>query len=197
MAPTRTIDIQDFMNDHKLSSYQVRIMAVCFLIVAIDGFDTAAIGFIAPALRTEWGMTAAQLAPLFGAGLFGLMVGAFVFGPLADRIGRKYSLILTVLFFGATSLAPDPSGEIAVSPLDSMLDEPIDLLKIDVEGMEMSVLAGAVGVIARWRPLIFVEVANRNTADFSAWLRNAGYRVALAFTDKGHANFLVAPEGTS
>lgn len=105
MALTRIIDVQDFMNSHKLSSYQIRIIALCFLIVAIDGFDTAAIGFIAPALRAEWGVTAAQLAPLFGAGLFGLMVGAFIFGPLADKIGRKYSLVLTVLFFGAASLA--------------------------------------------------------------------------------------------
>ncbi|GEO43506.1 MFS transporter [Skermanella aerolata] len=105
MAPTRPIDVQDFMNHHKLSSYQIRIIALCFLIVAIDGFDTAAIGFIAPALRAEWGVTAAQLAPLFGAGLFGLMVGAFIFGPLADKIGRKYSLILTVIFFGGASLA--------------------------------------------------------------------------------------------
>ena len=42
MALTRTIDVQDFMNSHKLSAYQVRIIALCFLIVAIDGFDTAA-----------------------------------------------------------------------------------------------------------------------------------------------------------
>ena len=81
MAPTRTIDVQDFMNPHKLSSYQIRIIALCFLIVAIDGFDTAAIGFIAPALRAEWGVTAAQLAPLFGAGLFGLMVGRLHLRP--------------------------------------------------------------------------------------------------------------------
>ena len=105
MALTRTIDVQDFMNHHKLSSYQIRIIALCFLIVAIDGFDTAAIGFIAPALRAEWGVSAAQLAPLFGAGLFGLMVGAFIFGPLADKIGRKYALVLTVIFFGGASLA--------------------------------------------------------------------------------------------
>ncbi|HSK39465.1 MAG TPA: aromatic acid/H+ symport family MFS transporter [Arenibaculum sp.] len=93
------------MNSQKLSPYQIRIIALCFVIVAIDGFDTAAIGFIAPALRAEWGVSAAQLAPLFGAGLFGLMVGAFIFGPLADKIGRKYSLMLTVLFFGSASLA--------------------------------------------------------------------------------------------
>ena len=115
IALTRTIDVQDFMNSHKLSSYQVRIIALCFLIVAIDGFDTAAIGFIAPALRAEWGVSAAQLAPLFGAGLFGLMVGAFIFGPLADKIGRKYALVLTVLFFGCASLASAWSTSIVAS----------------------------------------------------------------------------------
>jgi MFS transporter, AAHS family, 4-hydroxybenzoate transporter len=53
MALTRTIDVQDFVNDHKLSSFQITVIALCFLIVAIDGFDTAAIGYIAPALRAE------------------------------------------------------------------------------------------------------------------------------------------------
>ena len=56
---------------------------LCFLIVAIDGFDTAAIGFIAPAIKADWGLSPAQLAPLFGSGLFGLMVGAFAIGPFA------------------------------------------------------------------------------------------------------------------
>ena len=51
------------------------------------------------------GLDAAQLAPLFGAGLVGLMIGAFAFGPLADRLGRRAILALTVLFFGVASLA--------------------------------------------------------------------------------------------
>ena len=48
MAQTRTNDVQEFMIFHKLSffhklsSYQIRIIALCFLIVAIDGFGTAA-----------------------------------------------------------------------------------------------------------------------------------------------------------
>ena len=48
---------------------QITIVVLCFLIVAVDGFDTAAIGYIAPALRAQWGVTPAQMAPLFGAGL--------------------------------------------------------------------------------------------------------------------------------
>lgn len=112
MAPSRTVDVQDVINSHPLSRFQVSVVTLCFLVVAIDGFDTAAIGFIAPALKAGWGVTPAQLAPLFGAGLFGLMLGAFLFGPLADRIGRRSVLVLTTLGFGAASLASATAGSV-------------------------------------------------------------------------------------
>jgi MFS transporter, AAHS family, 4-hydroxybenzoate transporter len=104
-APARVLDVQEVVNAHPLSRFQKTVIALCFLVVAIDGFDTAAIGFIAPSLRAEWGVTPAELAPLFAAGLFGLMAGAFVFGPLADRIGRKPVLIATTVFFGLMTFA--------------------------------------------------------------------------------------------
>src|SRR5881397_3606922 len=105
MSSARTLDVQSFINAHKLSWSQILILVLCFFIVAVDGFDTAAIGFIAPAIRGEWKLSPGQLAPLFGAGLFGLMVGAFVFGPLADKFGRKSILMVCVGFFGLASLA--------------------------------------------------------------------------------------------
>ena len=97
-------NVQQFIDQQPFSALQKRLLALCFLVVAIDGFDTASIGFIAPALRGEWQLSAAALAPLFGAGLFGLMAGALLLGPLADRHGRKPVLILSVAFFGLTSL---------------------------------------------------------------------------------------------
>jgi AAHS family 4-hydroxybenzoate transporter-like MFS transporter len=105
MPSSRIVDVQDVINRYPVSGFQKLVIALCFLVVAIDGFDTAAVGFIAPALRAEWGVTPAQLAPLFGAGLFGLMAGAFVFGPCADRWGRKPVLVVTTAFFGLATLA--------------------------------------------------------------------------------------------
>src|SRR6202048_1014436 len=105
MSTQRTIDVQSFINAHRLSAMQIVTLLLCFFIVSVDGFDTAAIGFIAPAIRAEWGLTAAHLAPVFGAGLAGLMAGAFLFGPLADRFGRKTILMVCVGFFGLAWLA--------------------------------------------------------------------------------------------
>ncbi|MHA3053645.1 MFS transporter [Acinetobacter sp. ANC 4640] len=98
------VDIQSFIDANPLSSLQKSIMWLCFVIVAIDGFDTAAIGFIAPALKVEWALKATDLAPLFGSGLFGLMAGALIFGPLADKLGRKPILLGSVIVFSLATV---------------------------------------------------------------------------------------------
>lgn len=83
------IDVQAFIDAQAVSAFQLRVLSLCFLIVAMDGFDTAAIGFIAPALAHDWQLSPAQLSPILGAALAGLALGAFAAGPLADRFGRR------------------------------------------------------------------------------------------------------------
>ena len=57
----QSIDVQSFIDRNPLSRSQKLIMWLCFIIVAIDGFDTAAVGFIAPALKAEWALEATSL----------------------------------------------------------------------------------------------------------------------------------------
>jgi AAHS family 4-hydroxybenzoate transporter-like MFS transporter len=108
----KSVDVQDFIDSRPVSRFQWMILGLCFLVTAIDGLDTAAVGFIAPALRDEWGLTSAQLNPVLGASLLGLMLGAFIAGPLADRFGRKTILLVSVLFFGGWSLAACASPDV-------------------------------------------------------------------------------------
>jgi AAHS family 4-hydroxybenzoate transporter-like MFS transporter len=106
----RAVEVQAFIDAERVSPLQKRLLFLCFLVIAIDGFDTAIVGFIAPAVRAEWGLGVAQLGPLFASGLFGLMLGAFAVGPLADRYGRKSMLVASMVVFGAASLASSFSG---------------------------------------------------------------------------------------
>ncbi len=112
MPESRTVDVQSFLNEHPFSGYQWTIFALCFFVVLLDGFDTAAIGYIAPSLLTEWGVERPALAPVLSAALFGLTAGALAAGPLADRFGRKAVLAASVLLMGAACLLSGFSGSL-------------------------------------------------------------------------------------
>lgn len=98
-------NVQTVLNEHPFSGYQWVIFALCFFIVLLDGFDTAAIGYIAPSLIAEWGVAKSDLAPVLSAALFGLAGGAMCSGPLADKFGRKAVLVGSVLVFAVACLA--------------------------------------------------------------------------------------------
>jgi len=109
---TQTVDVQTFLNEHRLSAYQWLIFALCFVIVLLDGFDTAAIGYIAPSLVNEWGVGKPALAPVLSAALFGLAAGALLTGPLADRIGRKRVLVASVFVFALACFASSTAADL-------------------------------------------------------------------------------------
>ena len=109
---TNRLDVQALINDKPLSTYQWRVVLLCFLIVFLDGLDTAAMGFIAPALSQDWGIDRASLGPVMSAALIGMVFGALGSGPLADRFGRKVVLVVSVFLFGLFSLLSAYSSNI-------------------------------------------------------------------------------------
>lgn len=92
-------------------------MIVCFAVVALDGFDTQSVAFVAPALHQSWDVSPELFGPLFGAGLLGTLIGSIALGSLADRFGRKRMLMLSVLVFGLMTFAcafADSIGQLGV-----------------------------------------------------------------------------------
>jgi FkbM family methyltransferase len=94
---------------------------------------------------------------------------------------------------GATRYVADPEGDTAVVRLDDIVAGSVDLLKIDVEGMEMAALAGAEELISRSRPAIFIEVLDAGIREFTAWVDGHGYRFEKLFPDKTHCNYFLVP----
>ncbi len=105
MNRTGTVDVNALIDQSPISRFQVLILLLCFAIVALDGFDTGAIGYIAPSLVAAWGVSKPALTPVLSAALFGLAAGALIAGPLADRFGRKAVLIASVALYGGFSLS--------------------------------------------------------------------------------------------
>jgi AAHS family 4-hydroxybenzoate transporter-like MFS transporter len=112
------VDVAAFIDAQPVGAFQVKLLLTCATVLFLDGFDTTAIGYVAPALAREWHIGKEALGPVFSAGLFGLMIGALLFGPLADRIGRKKIIVLSTLAFGVgtlvTSLVDDVSMLLAI-----------------------------------------------------------------------------------
>jgi AAHS family 4-hydroxybenzoate transporter-like MFS transporter len=86
------------------SGFHLRIVLLCGLVAMLDGFDTQAIAYVAPRIASDWSLPPSSFGPVFGIGLLGLALGAFVFSPVADRFGRKRIILLSVLIFGLFAL---------------------------------------------------------------------------------------------
>ena len=80
-------------------------LVLCFLAVVCEGLDIQSMGLAAPRMAPMLGLTRDQLGPLFSASILGLLIGAVVLGRVADRVGRKPTLIASLVVFGVFSAA--------------------------------------------------------------------------------------------
>ena len=99
------IDINDVVDRAKFNRFHFGVMMLCALLLIFDGYDLFIYGVVLPVLMDEWSLTPVQAGALGSYALFGMMFGAFIFGPMADRIGRKKGVMICfVLFSLATFL---------------------------------------------------------------------------------------------
>lgn len=97
--------VRQLIDDRPLGRFQVALVLMGFLVIVSDGLDVVVVGFVAPQLRVEWGVTAQALGFVLSAALLAQVLGAAVSGPLADRFGRRTVVLASVFWFGAWTLA--------------------------------------------------------------------------------------------
>jgi AAHS family 4-hydroxybenzoate transporter-like MFS transporter len=101
----RTVGIGAAIDAAPFGKMQQLIVILCASIALLEGFDTQAIAFVVPIVAGKWEMPVSSFGKVFGAGLAGLMVGALLLGPIADKVGRKAVIVASISFFGFFSLA--------------------------------------------------------------------------------------------
>lgn len=80
-------------------------IGLCFVVALLEGLDLQSTGVAAPRLAREFHLAVAQMGWAFSIGALGLLPGAAIGGRVADRIGRKRVLMLSVALFGIFSIA--------------------------------------------------------------------------------------------
>ena len=110
MAEAQAFSVSELIDTRPLGALQIRILILCTLVALLDGLDLQSIGLAAPGIAADLHIPLPRLSAVFSAALAGLALGAFGFGLLADRIGRKAVLIGATACFGiftiCTALAP-------------------------------------------------------------------------------------------
>lgn len=104
MTGFKTVEIQDILDQNRIAPLQWGVLVLCFLVMFLDGYDTAVAAFVAPVLSKAWSLEPAAMKPVLASVLFGVAFGALAAGPLADRFGRRGVLIVSVALFGLFSL---------------------------------------------------------------------------------------------
>ncbi len=88
-----------------LSAWQIKTRVIVGTATFFDAFDALSIAYVLPVIRQLWGFTGPQTGILISAGYVGQLIGALVGGWLAERLGRRPVIVISVFWFGLFSLA--------------------------------------------------------------------------------------------
>jgi len=91
------IDVPELIGSHKLGGYQIWILALCAILMFSSGFNMLTLGYMAPAVTADLKLHAGELGIVFVLMGVGNIIGAFAWGPIADRIGRKTTILISLL----------------------------------------------------------------------------------------------------
>lgn len=121
MADADAIVVREVIDRNPLSWFQKRTLLLCLLCIVVDGLEVTVVGFMAPALKADWQVSTAQLAPAVTSGLLGLALGSLGAGPLGDRFGRRPVIMWAIGAFAVATLLTALTGDVLMFSLLRLL----------------------------------------------------------------------------
>ncbi|MGK2912166.1 MAG: MFS transporter [Sphingobium sp.] len=92
-----TQDVRQTLDTSPMGLPQITAIILCILLNALDGFDVLAISFASPGIAAEWGIDRAALGLVLSMELIGMAAGSILLGNIADRIGRRPTILACLL----------------------------------------------------------------------------------------------------
>jgi putative MFS transporter len=88
----------------RLTGQHWALLFILGIALVVDVMKPATLGFVAPGMKSEYGVTTAQIARLPLVALVGTTIGSVLWGVLADRVGRRAAILLASILFIGTSI---------------------------------------------------------------------------------------------
>jgi MFS transporter, AAHS family, 4-hydroxybenzoate transporter len=99
MATARTIDINAVIERIGVQRLAIFVLILAFFMMMADGYDFGALSLAAPAILKEWKIARTEMGAVFSITFVGLLVGSLIYGWIADRFGRRLTIIFGVFNF--------------------------------------------------------------------------------------------------
>lgn len=96
--------VKNVIDDGRMSGQQLLVVGLCLILNMLDGFDITAMAVVAGAVSTELSLSPERLGWVFSFALFGMMIGAMFLAPISDIVGRRKTIIASVLLVGVSIL---------------------------------------------------------------------------------------------
>jgi benzoate transport len=103
-------DPREVIDKSSMTYAQVIVVAITVLLNAMDGFDILSIAFASNGIAAEWKVTTQALGLVLSMELVGMAIGSVLLGGLADRIGRRPTLLGCLLTMAAGMLLATTAG---------------------------------------------------------------------------------------
>lgn len=142
-----------------MSRFQWGVVATMIGLNALDGFDVLSISFASPGIAKDWGIERAQLGIVLSMELIGMAIGSLFLGGIADRIGRRATILSCLALMTVGMLGAASAGNVTILMLWRVLTG------LGIGGM----LAATNAAVA--------EAANARHRSFAVVLMAAGYPV--------------------
>ena len=104
--------VGDLLNDAPRSRFHRRAVVISGMGFFTDAYDLFVISTVAVLVKTQWHLSTTQTSWVTGSAILGAFVGAFVFGRIADLVGRKsvYATVAVIMIVGALASAFAPAS---------------------------------------------------------------------------------------
>lgn len=165
-----------------MTALQVVVVAITVGLTALDGFDVLSISFAAPGIRAEWGLQPSGLGFVLSMELIGMVVGSVLLGGIADRVGRRPTVLGCLVIMATGMFMVTTSNGVLgglVTPVFAAFGTNVDPRLADLSIWRIITGFGLGGMLAAANA-VAAEFSNARRRDLSVAIMTIGYPAGAA-----------------